>query len=190
MKPANPTYTVYGLADPATDMIRYIGITRLSLEKRLKKHCYSSEAITNPHKHRWIASLGCKPTIMALKENLSEAQACTKEIELIATYRSKKPGQLTNIHEGGNLPPKGNSEERKKLLSKNWKGNKNPNFGKVLGSHPTSKKIRCTNVATNKIMTFDSRLQAASFLERDPTTITHAVKRNLTCNGWKCSYEN
>lgn len=63
--------TIYGLTDPRTGVIRYVGKTILSLRKRLRLH--ESDARRNTHRRsaRWIRGLqrtGLTPGVVALEE--------------------------------------------------------------------------------------------------------------------------
>jgi len=52
-------WTIYGLTDPMTGAVRYVGVTCQPLAARFQKHCSPSEARRESHTHkgRWIASL-------------------------------------------------------------------------------------------------------------------------------------
>ena len=61
-------------------------------------------------------------------ERLSKEEAESKEIELIAFYKSDNPKFGYNISHGGNINKM--SEETKKKISESKKGEKNPMYGK------------------------------------------------------------
>ena len=113
-------YKVYVLICPVENIVRYIGITKLSLKERLRHHCKEKG---KTHKIHWIKSLQKqkkKPYIKMLYSKLSKEIACKKEIELIKEYREKKDARLTNIAKGGNIGPEVDN-----------KGENNPMYGKV-----------------------------------------------------------
>jgi hypothetical protein len=60
---------IYGLIDPRTNQLRYVGQTN-NLQKRFKEHIYHSELKrSTTHKHNWIRGLvseGLKPDIEVL----------------------------------------------------------------------------------------------------------------------------
>jgi group I intron endonuclease len=97
-------YIIYGLADPRTDEIRYIGKSSSGL-LRPKKHlsAYYLKRERTLHKTRWIKTLlavGVTPTIVVMKECIDEADLNQSEIRLIAEYRARG-SHLTNITDGG-----------------------------------------------------------------------------------------
>ncbi len=60
---------IYGLFDPRTDELRYIGVTRRRLTERYRAHV--CESIDRPHSRKqwWIftlATLGLRPTVRVL----------------------------------------------------------------------------------------------------------------------------
>ncbi len=62
---------IYGLIDPRTQEIRYIGFTNKNIKDRLKSHLTKSSLKTNTHKNNWIKSLlkkNLKPEIFQLQE--------------------------------------------------------------------------------------------------------------------------
>ncbi len=95
-------YTVYCLAERTGCWhVRYIGITKQRLRKRLHGHMWDAKRpYRQEHKANWIRKCvaDCVPIrIRAIRSNLTLEAACTLERALIARYRS----QLVNIHEGG-----------------------------------------------------------------------------------------
>lgn len=120
-------YTVYEIIDPVSFEVRYVGVTTISLEDRLKAHLYDK---SNKYKYYWLQSILKKkyhPIIKEVFSNISKEKACEEEIKLIARYRSEGK-RLTNILIGGELPPnhKGRkrSEETKRRMSLSLKGKK------------------------------------------------------------------
>lgn len=137
-------YIVYGLFCPLSKVIRYIGITCQAAEKRLRAHmsCKESE---NQYKYRWIQKLkksGLKPTIIILGQDLPRHEACNKEIELIAKHKKSIGEKLTNLHEGGNIPPswtgKTHTPEMCKEISKRVSGKNHPMYGIKGSKNPRS----------------------------------------------------
>jgi len=91
-------YKIYGLLDPKTDEIRYIGVTTCKLSTRLAGHVYDGKHNTGTHKRYWIKTLldnKLRPKIQLLeittKENWEEREK----------YYIKTLSNLTNTHEGG-----------------------------------------------------------------------------------------
>jgi len=96
---------IYGLRDPITEECRYIGLTRGTLQARLKGHVDSAHSLKT-HRDRWINSLlknGKRPEIFML-EMVSENQAGLAEQAWIHYLRREKCS-LTNATEGGEVSP-------------------------------------------------------------------------------------
>jgi len=113
-------HIIYGLVDPDTKEIRYIGKSSYGL-KRPKEHFKPSNYMKQQnHKAHWIKKLksqGKEPDIVILKDANSEEELNLLEIETIKEYREKY-GNLTNGTDGGEgslgwVP----TEENKKNMS-------------------------------------------------------------------------
>lgn len=93
------TAKIYGLADPITKEIRYIGKANNPAE-RYKGHLRDANRRTTPV-YRWINSLTDKPELIVLASCLtSDWQSVEKQV--IAQYRQDH--QLLNLADGGNEP--------------------------------------------------------------------------------------
>jgi predicted GIY-YIG superfamily endonuclease len=82
-------FQFYGLIDPLTKELRYIGVSANYLE-RYAEHLFPSNLIGNSHKENWIKSLlanDSKPEIVVLEEAPSREDALEREVELIEYYR-------------------------------------------------------------------------------------------------------
>lgn len=114
---------IYGLADPLSGNIRYVGKS-YDPNSRYRMHLKIKEPKT--HKEFWIVSLkklGLLPELVIL-ETTTELQAAEREIFWIAEYRSLG-FKLTNSTDGGEgVRGRKHSEEAKVLLSKRMLGNK------------------------------------------------------------------
>ena len=93
---------IYGLEDPRTGEIRYVGMTVQPLAVRLGEHCTASKIKVKTHKNSWIKSLvqlNMRPTIISIQvlpiEDLSLA-----EVYWIAFFRAQGL-PLTNATDGG-----------------------------------------------------------------------------------------
>ena len=88
---------IYGLLDPFTNQIRYVGKTKNTLIQRLNKHIYESKTKTT-YKCNWInklIKLGAKPIAIEL-EICTEENWVEREMYWIAYYDN-----LTNVSKGG-----------------------------------------------------------------------------------------
>lgn len=93
---------IYGLYEPDTDELRYIGKARNS-QKRLKSHILDSRRDTRPV-CLWIAGLVAqgKAPIVKVLERTPKAVWQEAEKRLIAQYR--KTSKLLNLAAGGDMP--------------------------------------------------------------------------------------
>jgi len=98
-------FLVYGLLDPWTGELRYIGQTTMGM-KRPHQHAtpYYLRIEGNSWKANWIRKLlrdGEKPIVVILDESCTSAEmVAAREVALIAEYRAKG-ARLTNQSEGG-----------------------------------------------------------------------------------------
>jgi hypothetical protein len=91
------TGTVYGLVDPRTNQIRYVGETIRPLAERLTAHYGKSAA---PRLRQWLVELreaGLKPRIVPLREDIPEKHLLTAEREE-ATQICAAGGRLLNTY--------------------------------------------------------------------------------------------
>ena len=122
MKPCdNMIVFIYGLIDPRTEKIRYIGWT-YEIKQRLEKHCFPSEYNKDTYKCHWIKqliSLEMKPDIMILEECMY-AERGEREKWWIAYFGREN---LTNSTDGGEgVIGFNHTEESKIKMSKGKKG--------------------------------------------------------------------
>lgn len=120
---------IYGLIDPTTKELRYIGKS-ISPTSRLRKHI-SERHVHDSHKDRWIRKLvnaNIKPELMIV-DIVSEDEWAFWEIFYIS-YFNDLGVRLTNGTIGGDQPPstKGrkHTEESKRKMSEAKKGKKIP----------------------------------------------------------------
>ncbi len=115
-------FKVYSLVEPNSDVVRYIGCTRRTPEKRLERHL--NQPYKSP-KNDWIKSLklqGLRPEMNVIVDGLTEEEAYLMEKEYIKLFKSVG-ARLTNVTTGG----KGTSgfkvsEEYKNRLRSEKKG--------------------------------------------------------------------
>jgi len=123
---------IYGLVDPITLEIRYVGKTVSTIKERLRIHIHQSKvAVKHTHKEAWIKGLllkNIRPTIKLIEE-VDHSVWAEREMYWISKIKN-----LTNTTLGGDV---GNttkcSEKRKEYLrvfSKNIKGFYNSGLGR------------------------------------------------------------
>ena len=116
------TTHVYALKDPRNDKVRYVGVTREPLWRRLSNHISEKE---KTHKSCWIKSLlndGVRPTIELLAD-VDNSLRSEAEIGWIKFFR-QIGADLVNSTDGGEGSPNPSEETRKKI-SNGSMGNKN-----------------------------------------------------------------
>ena len=95
---------IYGLTEPKTGEIRYIGKTIQSPEKRYAAHLTPSSLKKTDHRACWLKGLlsqGQKPGLVVLRADIQvEEQLDQEEIELIAFCRDIG-FRLVNLNAGG-----------------------------------------------------------------------------------------
>lgn len=159
-------YFIYGLADPDTKMIRYVGQTN-NMRERLYNHI--SEARKPGRKNRknaWVASLlkqGRKPEIIELARCSSREELNEAEIETIALL-TECGFDLTNGTGGGNRVTELTNSHKLKL------GNSRR------GSHHTDETKERMSIIHKKIAVDNPELTAtrvanlkSSFEKRKPS---------------------
>jgi hypothetical protein len=133
---------IYGLVDPISKKLRYVGQTRRGF-KRIREHwrasVLSKEART--HKTRWIKSLvvkGLTPSVVVFQE--FEDDSWLNEAEVLWLRYLKSCGHpLTNLTEGGGgIVGWHHSESTKKKISNAHMGTKKPWVGRSLVGIPKS----------------------------------------------------
>ena len=118
---------IYGLIDPNTNELRYIGYS-CNVAKRYRAHHYISNLKSKTYKNNWIKSLikiGQKPELIILEIYKTPEELPRAEIEMIEYYKFIGCN-LTNWHSGGNGWTKGqkHTEETRKKLSEIHTGKK------------------------------------------------------------------
>lgn len=142
-----PSITIYGLVDPRSDMIRYVG-KALNPEERFKCHLRDWRRPEWEHLpvYRWIASLhsvGLFPKMVTL-EVVGATRWEFAEVSWIKKLRSLSAEVLLNVQDGGGqtngFKGKKHSQETKDRISRSLQGRPPHNLGKSM-SDPQKKKI-------------------------------------------------
>lgn len=120
---------------------KYIGITKQKVEKRwLNGNGYKD----NKYMFRAIKKYGWNNIKhIVLYENLTKDEAEQKEIDLIKQYKSSEREYGYNIEKGGHINCV--SDETKKKISKAFKGEKHPMYGKH-HTEETKRKISIVGI--------------------------------------------
>lgn len=121
---------LYGLLDPATLKLRYVGVTYCAdgPDKRYRQHLSSARNPRTPCAH-WIASLakrGLKPSFVIFADTYSGRDMYEMEVDIIARQRAAGTPLLnvTPGGRGGGIGPK--SAEHAARISAGLKGKPKP----------------------------------------------------------------
>ncbi len=94
---------IYGLVDPSSGEIRYVGQTMRRIEERVSQHLAAAKAGKLAYSARWIRKLlarGLEPEVLILEEAAPGNELDDAEIRWI--LRGKERGwKLTNLTSGG-----------------------------------------------------------------------------------------
>lgn len=117
---------IYGLVDPISNKIRYIGFTSYPLQRRLSKHISESKnARLKTHKARWIRTLlvkKLKPTIVPLLETTRD-KCCQDEKSTIKEFLSKGFDLVNQTHGGEGMVSREGlliASEKRKVSTNNY----------------------------------------------------------------------
>ncbi len=95
-------FNIYGLFDPETNELRYIGQTIQKLNNRLSRHIWDAKRDTKQHRTAWIKGLlnkGLKPEIQLLEETDKDNVNFWEQWHI--SYFRGIGARLTNISDGG-----------------------------------------------------------------------------------------
>jgi group I intron endonuclease len=134
---------IYGLLDPRTNEVRYVGKTIQTLEARLRKHI-SDKPKSNTYRFNWInqlKELNLKPTILIL-ELCDEKDWVEREKYWISYFEN-----LTNLTTGGEGCDYFSEEIRDKISLNVKKAWENDDFRKRISEQ---RKIYWSNMENRK----------------------------------------
>ncbi len=109
---------IYGLINPITKQVKYIGKTHKFIEKRLSEHLEPKRLIAKTYKNYWIKSLikeGLKPEVILIKEVEQDNWQFWEE------YYISQYNNLTNGTKGGDGLNKPTQEVKDKIGKANSK---------------------------------------------------------------------
>ena len=124
-------HIIYGLLDPETQQLRYVGYTSNKIKRYSKHHSLKVLANDFSHKANWIKSLiakGLKAEMMIIEEFATAEELPEAEIKYISNYRNVGY-DLTNSTDGGEGQQNPSEETRKKMGS-GQRGKPSPMKGK------------------------------------------------------------
>lgn len=124
---------IYGLIDPRTHHLRYVGKTEYSLRKRLTQHVRRAK---NAGVREWIEGLaadGLRPEICEI-ETVPSTGWMAAEVFWIAFFRCAG-AELFNVSDGGGQSPPHSAETRKRLSDLAKERMKDPDFIEILRMH-------------------------------------------------------
>lgn len=97
-------FSIYKLYDPREpDEARYVGLTKVTLQRRLTAHTSPSHLRDNTYKNNWIKKClleTTRPEICLIEVCTNRRQACAREKFWISYYRNLGH-RLTNLTDGG-----------------------------------------------------------------------------------------
>jgi group I intron endonuclease len=195
------TSFIYGLVDPRTDKIRYIGKTKAGM-KRPQSHglvCHLKKDRT--HKARWIQELrraGLSYSVVVLEE-VFEQDLCQAERRWIASARAQG-WPLTNLTDGGdglgghkfssehrakisaaNKGRKHTEEQRRKFME-HVRTRKHPyentckaHLSRVGSKHTEKTKARIGAAHLGKVVSAESRAKVSAANSRPVTDVSTGV---------------
>ena len=92
--------SIYALIDPLTLQVRYVGKTRMSIQRRLANHIGSKKALHSSHWVHGLKDRGYYPNVIELESNLATDEWPEAEQFWIAYFRMIG-ADLTNYTKGG-----------------------------------------------------------------------------------------
>ncbi len=113
-----PEMKVYGLIDPETGLLRYVGQTTESIEERFSRHIYTAVYGKKTHCYDWVRSLlkrNLKPVVWIIQEGLrNKKELDFAERGWIKYFREVQGVPLTN-HTGGGEGGSPDERTRRKI---------------------------------------------------------------------------
>jgi len=169
-------YKIYCLKEPDTELVRYIGLTGCSIEKRFKEHIKCND---KSRRRNWIYSLkskGVKPTIGLIEDGLNLKDACNKEIEYIKLFKSVG-AILVNSAIGGQRGMTGykHSEETKRKQSESRKGT--PAWNKGI---PASEEAKIKLSESKKGQGIGNKHRQGKIPHNKGVSLSEDAKKNLS----------
>lgn len=96
MKP----FLIYGLVDPTTGQLRYVGKSTSRLRRPARHSAPSELKKDNTHKGRWLKTLSQKPAVVVIQE-LDDTEILSEAERFWIQYFRQLGMPLTNLTDGG-----------------------------------------------------------------------------------------
>jgi group I intron endonuclease len=196
---------VYGLIDPRSGELRYVGKTERSNVVRLKRHVHNAHEGVSSHAYNWLRQLlaaGLKPEVSVLEVHETAEALNEAERHLIAYFRSIGC-DLTNATEGGDgsvgyrHTEESKQKQRSKMTGRRLTEEHRASIsGGLMGrivSHATRAKLSAANSKSNSYraqsvvdddgVVYPSISAAARALNIPSGNIARAVRNGSTAGG-------
>lgn len=168
---------IYGIVDPLSKHVKYIGWTTKPIEKRLREHIKDSKHYNKTYKHHWINSIisaGLYPEIILLEEVEYEDRA-KKEMFWISKYGREN---LTNSTDGGEGKVGAIvSNKVKEHLSLIFSGKGNPFYGRK-HTREVIEKLKNRNITEEQ----KAILRSARLGKKMPLEVREKIRNSLLKN--------
>lgn len=136
-------YLIYGLVDPWTNQLRYIGKSQSGLRRPRQHSMPTYLKRDRTHKANWIRQLlarGRRPDVVVIQEFQDPTILCLAEIHWIAYF--KQIGcLLTNQCQGGEGFTGKHSEETRRKMSLAHRGPRDPEIGRKISATKKGKPV-------------------------------------------------
>lgn len=186
-------HSIYGLADPETGIVRYVGQTKNGL-RRVKAHCIPS-VLENPRTpiDRWCSKLvarNLEPQLCVLEEfdDVPKELLDKAETKWIASLNTKVPNGLNLTDGGEGRPGYVHTAETKKKLCEAWEKRRQRPVAEstrkkcrdhMLGNLPGNSR----SVRFDDSLVFPSAKQAARYLGVSSTQVGRLCNTSKTIHG-------
>ena len=185
---------IYALIDPRDNVIKYIGQTRFSLNKRYSEHLRNSKynATKNHNVYCWINELKKKFLLPTIKEiEMIDVELLNEREKYWVTYYNK---QLKNITKGGDgityINKRSFSEKHRKGIGDSCRGNKHYNYGKPAINR---KEICAYDIENGTLIKTYPSIKSASIENKiSPSAISQCLKGERYSSGgyvWLYKYQ-
>ncbi len=192
-------YTLSLISKP--HLVRYIGITKTTLNQRLSQHkCLARKE--NNHRAKWILKNMNDIQITEIDSCNSFTEVNFKEVEYIKIYKALGAKLINSTIGGGgilgykhcsNTINKIKTARAKQVFSEESKQKMSLSqieYNKKEDTYLKSRRVKVKCFKENELHTFNSITECANFLKRNVSTVHEAILRNGLCNKYKVEKQN